>query len=415
MLNFLKRTVLVVLSILSSISLLSCSQPVVDEEEQPAGNFPAVHDTLTWDKINAFPIANSSMSTQELRKLCVDFFRFSKTFAWTPDEDFFYVYRANGYQEVVLVDTVYGGLPYITKGSGNVYRTMDFYNPKTGVMDMSAIGDNAALFGNQCSNASQWAWGKVVNSADFRNTNGMVLKNGYLRVGPYVYDDTLEKYGSATTTTAQICEDNGVDTMYESYAALQMADGLVSYPASSGHVIMCVENHVVRKDDGTINSEESYIIFLDQSVTWEEHEQSNGDKFTLKNSIDAKWSYATLFEQAYLPFTFPELLGTNTVEKSECTFSYSGKKITVQQLVDANVSANYHISDIYVIVKDKKGKEVVRQVKRATDCRLKGADLSDFVTGGPLNEYANGKHTVEVIVQLSTGERPTIYKGKLKN
>ena len=34
-----------------------------------------VAEPLTWEKLNAIPVANASMSTDELRKICTDFMR----------------------------------------------------------------------------------------------------------------------------------------------------------------------------------------------------------------------------------------------------------------------------------------------------------------------------------------------------
>ena len=51
---------------------------------------------LTWENINSFPIKSADMTSDELRALCVDFFRFAKTALWIPDGDFSYIRNKKG-------------------------------------------------------------------------------------------------------------------------------------------------------------------------------------------------------------------------------------------------------------------------------------------------------------------------------
>ncbi|MBR2616383.1 MAG: hypothetical protein IKC69_06875 [Clostridia bacterium] len=208
-------------------------------------NYPEVHDKLSWEKINSFPIANSNMSTDELRQLCVDFFRFTKTFAWTPSSTYKFQKNEKGSKDSIDKGSVYGGLPYVGLGSGSVYRVMDYYDPETGILMIQSAGEDRYLFGNQCSIGAYWGWGRVINSAKYRWTYDAVVANGFVRVGPYTYKDDLAKFDSFSNTVL-VCKNNGRETMYESYAQLQPADGLVYY-TSAGHIIMCSSKaHVVR-------------------------------------------------------------------------------------------------------------------------------------------------------------------------
>ena len=371
--------------------------------------YPEVADKISWDTINAFPIANSSMTTDELRKLCIDFFRFDKTFAWTPSKDYHFVKNAKGTKDSINAGYVYGGLPYVGLGTGNVYRIMDYYDVETGIVDMDRAGENLYVFGNQCSVGAYWGWGRVINSAQYDWTYNMVQKKGFLRVGPYTYDDALLSY-NPQMTTKKICADNGKETMYASYAELKPADGLVYY-TSAGHVIMCVENHVVRNADGSIDPEESYIIQIDQAQSWKDLEQSNGEPISIKTGLDTKRSYKDLFEDNYLPFTFAEFLGTDPVEDTECLFSYSGKEITVTKLRQVIITSNYGMSDIYVNVKRKDGLLIYSCVKRMDSPGVMQTVLGDAVPD-EAKKHAIG-FDVEVVCQLANGARLTIFEGIL--
>ncbi|MBQ3075788.1 MAG: hypothetical protein IJC26_06930, partial [Clostridia bacterium] len=49
--------------------------------------YPKVISPLTWEKIDAIPVANGNMTSDQLRQICVDFMRLQLSFEWTPDRD----------------------------------------------------------------------------------------------------------------------------------------------------------------------------------------------------------------------------------------------------------------------------------------------------------------------------------------
>ena len=183
-------------------------------------------------------------------------------------------------------------------------------------------------------------------------------------------------------------------------------------------MIMCASVPHVEYIAGTeeIDGEKSYLYIIDQHQAWVEGTNADGDTFLYKNYVDRKMTFNQLFKDSYLPFTFAEFLGTNPIEETECTFSHTGDTITVKELFATKVTANYGISDIYAVVKDASGKEVYRHAIRAkngnSDALLLVRNADNIDTWGTL-DISSGEFTVEVIAQLSTGERPTVYTGKL--
>ena len=85
----------------------------------------------------------------------------------------------------------------------------------------------------------------------------------------------------------------------------------------------------------------------------------------------------------------------------------------MEQLKTTPVTANYGISDIYVYVKDANGEILFFKVARANRAGKMQMDFSETVYGATFDKYADGNHTVEVVCQLGTGERPTVYTGTL--
>ena len=149
----MKRIIALLLA-LCSLLLASCSQGLSTTEEAETTEIAetkkeeaekkeeefiptaTLTDKLSWDKINAFPKANENMTPEEARELCVSFFRFCQSFAWTPDQDFSFQRNAKGSITDLKKGTVYGGLPYGGVSTGTIYRLMEVYNTETGVVKM---------------------------------------------------------------------------------------------------------------------------------------------------------------------------------------------------------------------------------------------------------------------------------------
>ena len=147
-----------------------------------------------------------------------------------------------------------------------------------------------------------------------------------------------------------------------------------------------------------------------------EYTNEAGDLAQMKSNLNKKMTFLKLYEGAYVPFTFAEFLGTDPVEETECKFSPAGSTITVKELFAGTVTANYGISDIYAIIKDASGKEVYRHAVRVKNGNTYELDMvrnSDNVDKWGTLDVSTGEFTVEVVAQLSTGERPTVYTGKI--
>ena len=101
----MKKAIAVFLCLATLIPLCACSAGLTetpsetDETEKPAvtkkeEKAVSVSDPLTWDKINAIPIATSDMTEDQLRQICVDYFRLQLTYQWTPSDSFRYEIEA---------------------------------------------------------------------------------------------------------------------------------------------------------------------------------------------------------------------------------------------------------------------------------------------------------------------------------
>ena len=162
-----------------------------------------------------------------------------------------------------------------------------------------------------------------------------------------------------------------------------------------------------------VNGRRVYCKITDQHGKWVEATNEAGDTYTHKNYVNRKYTFFDLMNDAYIPFTFAEFSGADPIEETQCDFSHTGDTITLSQLNAGTVSANYGISDIYAIVLDAQGSEVLRVVKRADQAGLKELNFNKLITAEDWAPYTDGSYTVQIVCQLGTGERPTVYTGTL--
>ncbi|MBR3837145.1 MAG: hypothetical protein IKJ74_03280 [Clostridia bacterium] len=438
----MKKLIALMLAILMLLPLCACasdeavtetagavetkeSEKKTEEKTEEKGEvvYEKADKPLTRADLDAIPIANSSMTTDQLRQICIDYIKLSVAFQWIPnrdmdlgdDKDTFRSFKEGNLE---------GGIPYINTASGNLYRILEFYDSETGILDCSYLGVNPLFFGTACSGTAGWAWYRVVNSAEISWTNSMNVAHGFVPVGPYKYDHsqpviwTSNDDGTRTYhySPKSICKENGEQVMYESYAQTLPADCY----SSAGHVRMAIDKPVVvRNEDGTINGEKSYVMQAEQGLynTAEYHRRttSDGTEYLIRGNDGYAFTFAALFSDGYLPHTFKEFLGTDPVEDSAASLDHTGDSITVEALYGSKLTANYPISDIFTVICDAEGKKVGSYTKRmryhyTKEAEMKGSTLPESYLAPYVQK---GGHTIEIRVQLSTGVIVTAYSGAL--
>ena len=411
-----KLTIFVVALIL--LALCACGGNTQTPPETTVATEPKVKtdvaEPLTWEKILAIPVANDDMTEEELRQICLDALRLQLTFGWTPSEQTYY--HNSMYEKTFYPGKVYGGIPYNSRCFGNIYKWMYFYDEENGMLDLSGGDATLAKICNQCTGGTLTGWSRVVNSADYYGTNEMTHNAGCLRVGPYTYADTIMGFGQRDTYT--ICADNGAVTMWESYAALKPADGIVNYSnyEKNGHVRMVVSVDVVRFEDGKVNGMASTLTYMDQWAIYHEETQSNGIPYEVEGGVDVVMTFQQVYDDGYLPFTFAELNKENPVEKAEVSITVGGDSVKLSELTRAQIECNYIISDISVSVTDADGKEVYHKDTIISHMLMpKTTLLNTAVSAKDLGAYADGNHTITISTWVNTGEKLVAYSGLLTN
>lgn len=372
-----------------------------------------VKEPLTRARLDEIPVVATDMSVDQLRQIVLQYARLSLSFVWQPEEEWYVTLNRN---DTFPKNMLYGGIPYVSSAGGNLYKWLCFLDEETGILDVEAVGSEIqTILGNQCSAHAYSAWSRVSNSLSWNGTSQMQEKYGCIKLGNYRYDESIDDFHKAGVDTRDICRDNGKDVMFEAYAKLLPADGLSNYLKSSGHVIMASETKLVRNEDGTIDGKRSYVRILEQTSATKRVKSASGISYRTQAGIDRKFSFNSLYENGYLPFTIPEFAGLDPVEKPTVACDATEERITVAALESAKFSSNYTVSALEVQVHGPSGTLLYEKRLPVISGKLNCAQYTLYrkLNKTAMTTLANGHNTVSVTVWSNTGERVTAYEGTL--
>ena len=181
----------------------------------------------------------------------------------------------------------------------------------------------------------------------------MTPGNNFVGTGTYTLPDGITSFRAQTTD--MICEINGIDGMAQAYAQLLPADALTS--TSDGHAVMVIRpSEVVYKEDGTIDVDNSYIFYQDQSGGTADHfnqVEENGKIHYYVGHTDTKFSFANAFKRGFIPITTSEFLGTKEYTPAEA--SYQGGTNSISDLYTAAIATNYPLCSAELLAEDADG------------------------------------------------------------
>ena len=421
-----KILILALVLVLAAACLIACGNTDTPAETEITtdvsaykyeGDYILPKHILTQEGIDALPMKHKDMTVEEMRDTVTQFYLYSKQIVWTAGSTLKYCVSESHGNSQLNAGLMYEGFHYESKGTGNIYRLLEFMDPATGVVDAEKWGANAYVSGNQCSASTYWAWARVMNSSkNYLYTRYMTRTRNFLPIGDYTYDFTTEEWLD-TYGTREVVADNGEQKMFECYALTQPGDGFVYCNGGIGHTIIVTgETVVVRNEDGTIDPEESYIIYADQNQTTKPETNEEGDQFIAFGKYNNQRTFQKLYDTYYIPFTFGEFTGEDPVEDTEASCSHTGATITREQLIGTKVTANYAISDTYASVYNDKGVEVYKVAIHALFPSVYEMTISDdnankdTTVWGSWDNVKSG-YTVKIYAQLGTGERPTLWEG----
>lgn len=297
----------------------------------------------------------------------------------------------------------HAGLPYTNGGKG-LFQFMEYYDQESGAL---RFYDSPEAFNNQigctCAGGVMWGLSSVCHTLNGAYINfNMTPKFGCYPVGDYHIDGDIENLRDHHTSL--IIQENGVDKIIDAYTKIQPADAVTS--SDKDHTMMCIDYPVVvRKDDGTIDLNQSYVMIQDQRGGFKDgfytvRQDDNLLHYSGRTAF--QYTFQMLLDQFYIPLTTAEFLGKEPYQTAQVNFCGNATK---EELAFGTVSSNYPMAVIKLILTKNNGQKVM------LDRYL--FDRYDPHTGlarsFPLERMANAiqsaqGRTLEVEVTTSNGE-----------
>ena len=416
----MKKILCLTLIAVCLFGLVACSEPApatepvieATEETMPPAEGIAPHPMQRKEYL---PANGTNATADELRAIAVELMEDSMSIQWNTDRFIYYSKRVGltGKKYTFSPGLVFSGIPY-TDGSSGLIQWMEFYDTESGLFSYPGTGAELdGILGNSCAGTIISAYNAVCNSMPKAGIVDWVLpSNGLLLVGPYKFPSgvtSLKSYG-----TDLICQENGQDVMFASYAEILPADILASTP--DAHAIMAKEAaHVVYNKDGSINGEESYVIIMDQRA-------GQGDYFYVEMDGDVellhsgrlyhKYSFNELWELCYLPMCPAEFKGTDPYEIPEVSYSGATPN-TVEDLMKGYVTSNYPIAVTRLTLVAPDGTQTVlsRVLMRNQDIskgKASNVPIMDMAAGlseeAYLKAVEEGGYKLQVVALLFNGQ-----------
>ena len=362
----MKKIFVILLAALTVLSMVACGS------EDSKATEPEITGFIVPQPMTERPsyAVSENPTPQELRETAVRAMRDMLSIQWTTPNSFMYNKTGAVSEKDYRYEpeTIYCGLPY-ADGQTNLYVWLEYYDYRSGQLRMEGDGQwlNDTL-GNTCAGSLMWAWSTVCDSltGKFVNTS-MVPVYGCIPVGSYTcpafgYMDEYYDY-----PTEKICQENGLQVMFESYAQIRMADAVTS--TIPEHTMMAtVDAVVVRNADGTIDGEQSYIMVQDQAAgtgttasTFYEYTGEDGNIYHYTGRtgpIELKCTFLWLWEKGYIPVTTAEFLGQEPYARAEVTFSAETCG-SAEEMYGGTLTSNYPMCMLKLIATDENGKETV--------------------------------------------------------
>lgn len=344
----------------------------------------------------------------EMRAMAIRAMRDMVSVQWFPKQTV--RYRKQGAvsnkQFEFLAEKYYMGLPYTSAGMG-IFQFLAYYDGGTGCLTFTDQDRFNATIGNTC--ASSVGWGLLSVCASVRGTcisNYLTISNGFYPLGTLRYDPAITDFKDYTT--AQIVQDNGTDTVFEGYAAVQPGDVLfyADDTPAAGHTRMAIEPaHVVRRADGSIDPDESFVTTQEQAAK-DNEDTSSGVLMIRGGQISKSYTFNEFLKKNYIAVSTAEFLGKKPYEK--CVLTYEGKRVKAADLAAGSLRCNYPLAILRVILR-RGGEETVLEQK-LFDRKMIGSGLARSFPLSQLSlDFASdarlcGTGTLFLKATVSTGE-----------
>lgn len=298
-------------------------------------------------------------STDEMREMAIQAMHDELSVKWTPTQHFEYNKSGSVSEKDYIFEptVVYAGLPYTTSASG-LFQWLEYYDYTNGNFHDAPFGRIEGSLGNSCSASCSWGLAAVCPSlGNADSTFRFTKRSNMFPLGEVDYADTITNFKDYTTR--QICTDNGQQKVLEGYALLKKADIVIAAgDGTDAHGMMAIEDAtVVRKADGTINMEESYVMMQDQRANEKIYDEDD-QKVSYRGRVEAKILFTELWNGAYIALTPKEFRDNATYVPATCTCDKEATDL--KSLTGLYIDSNYRLAVIKMAITDENGKAIYK-------------------------------------------------------
>ena len=313
-------------------------------------DWPENPDELTFFKVYEAPKGDP-------RQIVYDYMMAMAKVEWTPAEDFTIGWEGTPSFDPNMSlkfykDKIYRGVTY-----GNTHCTFELFSLFLNENNVFKY-DNYSyekIVGNNCSTTMTLAYQQIIDLPisvlkPISSRVGLLQLAGNLKVPEGMGDDWY---------TDEVFATNGQDAVFEAYTTLDKGDILYKSIRGTGHTRMVVgKPEITRTAAGKINPARSYVYCVESTNAWEDSNQ------TSLWFIDKKYSFAELYDTAFMPVTLCIFHEENPVY-DDAYLAYNGT-ITEEHVsfgtMPGTVSSNFPINYVMVTITDADGNVAYRKL-----------------------------------------------------
>ena len=327
----------------------------------------------------------------ERRQMAVLAMRDELTWPWTAAAPITYSKKQACARDYLLpTGQVFCGLPYTT-ASSSLFAWLECMDLETGVLENTHLPRVGYEMGNACAPSVGWGQSAVCPSVG----GGMICRRytpgyGYVILGGLKYPDGLNgELEYKQYSTRQIIADNGPAAAMEGLALALPGDTLVCSGNFSGtHAMMVTEPaHVVRREDGTPDPEESWLMIQDQRSK-EYPVIEDAQRMSRRGRTGQKMTFAFLTGFGFIAVSPKEWQENRPYEPARAWLSTGSLQLT--KLAETVLYSNYRMAVIKLTVRDAGGRTLMRS-RLLPHSEFGGEDTGRtyYFEGCPLTEFAD--------------------------
>lgn len=386
----MKKTIILIFSILTVLTLAACSSEAPEEpEETKSGTVNYGYEPTAEDLDDSMFVYPN-----DRRRAVVDYMTEMATIEWIPTRTFMLEGQYQHWKYNLVYDhgTTYYGLPF----SGNMRGTLQQFK-KYVDKNKYYVGDmtNAGAVGNVCYDAVYASLVQVCPSVNYKDTSDLfpVGSTGIVPIG--------EWDGKSVHDSLEVMENTPIVDMAQYYAQLDIGDLTAKHSIKSdaGHMRIVVEKpNVVYNDSGSINYAKSTVTTVEQTNAWDQT-VTNHTTWWVRH----EYSFSKLYEDKFVPMTVEDYAKEADVKaKVYCSPTTDAEALASAKKLKGIVYSNYNLMSVSCTITGPDGKEVMKAIDFPNVKRYHLSSL-DFDLDYP--SLAKGKYHFSVDVEIGIGTK----------